>query len=149
MLQPRGRDIWVVNQVLSNLVGNALKFTPAGGAVNVIARLEKGKVRFEVTDTGFGIAPEHLPHVFERYWKSDGQGRRGVGLGLYVAKGIVESHNGRIWVDSRPGIGTSFQFELPILSERSEKRHSSPIAALSAAAALQSSVGPGQQHLHR
>ena len=109
-------------QVLSNLIGNALKFTPRGGAVRVSARKESAAVRFEITDTGLGIAREHLPRIFERYWKSDVRSARGAGLGLYIAKGIVEAQGGRIWVDSIPGIGSSFRLELPEPSVRDETR---------------------------
>jgi signal transduction histidine kinase len=115
---PRALDVWAdrerLLQVLSNLVGNALKFTPEGGTVSISAQSAGGRVKFEVRDTGPGIAPEHLPHLFERYWKSDLRGGRGIGLGLYIAKGIVEAHRGRIWVESRPGMGSSFQFELSL-----------------------------------
>jgi signal transduction histidine kinase len=100
-------------QVLSNLVGNALKFTPSGGLVRICARAGASSVAFEVTDTGRGIAPEDVPHVFERYWKRDAESVRGAGLGLYIAKGFVEAHGGRIAVESRPGAGSSFRFELP------------------------------------
>jgi signal transduction histidine kinase len=95
------------------LIGNALKFTPAGGAVEVSARARRGEVAFEVSDTGSGISREDLARVFDRYWKADRPGTKGVGLGLYIAKGIVEAHGGRIWVESAVGAGTSFGFELP------------------------------------
>jgi signal transduction histidine kinase len=111
-------------QVLSNLVGNALKFTPQGGTVRICAQSVRGRVKFEVRDTGPGIGPEHLPHLFEPYWKSDLRGRRGIGLGLYIAKGIVEAHRGRIWVESSPGKGSSFQFELSLPPGRNERRQS-------------------------
>jgi signal transduction histidine kinase len=100
-------------QVISNLLGNALKFTPAGGVVGVGAKVRGGQVRFEVRDTGPGIAPENHGHVFERYWGSDRQGGGGIGLGLYIAKGIVDAHGGRIWVESAPGRGAGFFFEIP------------------------------------
>jgi signal transduction histidine kinase len=100
-------------QILSNLVGNAMKFTPDGGHVEIRASAAGAFVRFEVEDTGPGILPDYLSHVFERYWKGEAGGRRGSGLGLYIAKGIVEAHGGRIWVESQPGRGSSFNFELP------------------------------------
>lgn len=125
-VSPRALDVWAdrerLLQVLSNLVGNALKFTPEGGSVRISARPVWGRVRFEVGDTGPGIAPEHLPHLFEQYWKSDPRGRRGTGLGLYIAKGIVEAHHGHIWVESAPGKGSSFQFELSRPPSRNERR---------------------------
>jgi PAS domain S-box-containing protein len=106
-------------QVLSNLVGNALKFTPSGGTVRVTATALPDAVCFKVTDTGPGIAPEQLPHLFDRFWQASRADRRGVGLGLSIAKGIVEAHGGKIWVDSTPGVGSSFCFTLP-LAENAE-----------------------------
>jgi signal transduction histidine kinase len=99
-------------QVLSNLVGNALKFTPGGGSVTVGAAPGGDTVGFYVADTGPGVDPHDLPRLFERFW----QGKRGagLGLGLAIAKGIVEAHGGRIWVDSSPGRGSTFYFTLPI-----------------------------------
>ncbi|MBI2933670.1 MAG: histidine kinase [Planctomycetes bacterium] len=105
-------------QVLSNLVGNAIKFTPEGGAVELSVESIEGFVRFEIKDTGPGIEPEHLPHLFERYWRAEAQGRKGTGLGLYISKGIVEAHGGKIWVQSRPGEGSTFFFTLPVPAER-------------------------------
>ena len=102
----RGR----VLQVLSNLIGNALKFTPAGGSVTVAARAENGHARFTVSDTGSGIAEENLSRIFDRFWHSGKAG--GSGLGLAIAQGIVQAHNGRIWVESG-GAGTTFHFTLP------------------------------------
>lgn len=98
-------------QVLGNLVGNALKYTPEGGCVTVRARRAMGRVRFVVADTGSGIDPEHVPHVFERYWKAD---PRGTGLGLFIAQSIVEAHGSRIEVESEPASGATFSFALPI-----------------------------------
>jgi len=103
-----------VLQVFSNLVGNALKFTPQGGCVTIAAEPQGAMVRFAVLDTGPGIAPEHLPRIFDRFWKKDTSGTKGTGLGLFIAKGIVDAHGGRIWVESRIGEGTAFYFTLPI-----------------------------------
>ena len=100
-------------QVLSNLVGNALKFTPSGGVVQLRATSVAGGVRFEVRDSGPGIASENRARVFERYWRSASHSEQGVGLGLYIVKGIVEAHRGRIWVESELGMGSSFIFEIP------------------------------------
>jgi PAS domain S-box-containing protein len=103
-----------VQQVLSNLVGNAIKFTPAGGRVVLRAEsLARSEVRFAVADTGPGIPPENLPHVFGQYWQGRRTDRRGIGLGLAIAKGIVEAHGGRIWVESQLGSGSNFYFTLP------------------------------------
>jgi signal transduction histidine kinase/DNA-binding response OmpR family regulator len=102
-----------VLQVLANLIGNALKFTPKGGEINILANLEPTQVRFTDQDTGPGIPAEHLNHVFDRYWQAKSTAKLGTGLGLSIAKGIVEAHGGRIWVESPPGSGAAFQFTLP------------------------------------
>jgi signal transduction histidine kinase len=109
-----------LHQVLGNLVGNAVKFTPAGGRVSVTARLdpeagEEGHpgVRVAVEDTGPGISADHLPHVFDRFWQARSTRRAGAGLGLAIARGVVEAHGGRIWASSEPGQGTTFEFTLP------------------------------------
>lgn len=103
-----------VAQVLANLLGNALKFTPAGGQISVGAQRDDQCVRVSVADTGVGIAAGNLPHVFDRFWQAKRASRAGAGLGLAIVKGIVESHGGRIWVDSREGQGSTFHFTLPI-----------------------------------
>ncbi len=102
-----------VLQVFSNLIGNALRFTPEGGRVTVRARREGARVAFHVIDTGKGIAPEHLPHLFDRYWQVK-RSREGAGLGLPIAKGLVEAHGGQIRVESEPGRGSTFFFTLPV-----------------------------------
>ncbi|HEY1952113.1 MAG TPA: PAS domain S-box protein [Gemmatimonadaceae bacterium] len=108
-----------IQQVLSNLVGNAVKFTPRDGRVTVCAERHDTEVRFSVIDTGPGIPPEQLPHIFGRFWQAKASDRRGIGLGLAIAKGIVEAHNGRIWVESDVGLGSTFYFTLPIAAEQS------------------------------
>lgn len=110
-----------VLQVLGNLLGNAVKFTPDGGQLTVGARLQQGEVRLWVRDTGSGIKPEALPHVFERYWQAKDAESRGTGLGLYIAKGIVEAHGGRIWAQSEWGQGSTFSFTLPTAKQRATK----------------------------
>ena len=100
-------------QVLSNLVGNALKYTPKGGKIALAARSEQGRVRVEVTDTGSGIAPAQRAHVFDRYWQDRPRGRGSLGLGLYICKRLIEAHRGEIGVDSEPGKGSTFWFTLP------------------------------------
>jgi signal transduction histidine kinase len=102
-----------VLQVLSNLLGNAIKFTPDGGRITLSAAPKGDTVRFAVADSGPGIAPADLSHLFDRYWKHDKGGTKGTGLGLFIAKGIVEAHQGRLWVESEPGRGTTFYFSLP------------------------------------
>lgn len=103
-----------VLQVLANLVGNAIKFTPAGGRIGIDVEALDGEVCFKVSDSGPGIAEDEQPHLFDRYWKSKPSGRLGTGLGLYIAKGIITSHGGRIWVESRVGSGSAFSFTLPV-----------------------------------
>jgi two-component system phosphate regulon sensor histidine kinase PhoR len=103
-----------LQQVLSNLLDNALKFTPRGGSVTVSTSQEPGKVWVSVSDTGAGIPDEHLPHVFERFYKVDrSRSGEGVGLGLAIARHIVHAHGGDIRVSSREGEGSTFSFSLP------------------------------------
>jgi signal transduction histidine kinase len=100
-------------QVLSNLIGNAVKFTPPRGRINVHAQLLEEALHFSVEDTGPGIARESLPQLFDRFWQADRTGGVGSGLGLPIAKGIVEAHGGRIWAESVLGRGTTFHFTVP------------------------------------
>jgi len=102
-----------VLQVLSNLLGNAFKHTPAGGSVTVSVRPGEGQVTVSVTDTGEGIAAADLGRLFDRYWQVRSSGRAGVGLGLTIVKGIVEAHGGRVWVESELGLGTAFHVTFP------------------------------------
>ena len=100
-------------RVLSNLLGNAIKFTPEGGTITVRAERRGDELLITVVDTGPGIAADQLPHVFERYWKAQPASQVGAGLGLYIAKGIVEAHGGRIWAESSAG-GARLTFTLPL-----------------------------------
>lgn len=117
-LPPVLADAARVQQVLSNLVGNAVKFTPRSGRIIVCAEHIDGEVRFGVIDTGPGIPAEQLPHIFGRFWQAKSD-HRGIGLGLAIAKGIVEAHNGRIWVESHVGLGSTFYFTLPTTTDKS------------------------------
>jgi PAS domain S-box-containing protein len=105
-----------IGQVLSNLVGNAIKFTPSGGRITVSANEHDGAVEVAVMDTGNGISAEHLPHIFDRYWQSQESSirTRGAGLGLPIARGIIEAHGGRMWVESVAGRGATFRFTIPV-----------------------------------
>ena len=103
-----------IAQVLGNLVGNALKFTPEGGSVMLDAHRDGERVAFTVSDTGPGIAADHLPHIFDRFYQVQAAGRAGAGLGLAIARGLVEAHGSRLEVRSRPGEGTTFSFDLPV-----------------------------------
>ncbi len=105
----RGR----LSQVFENLLGNALKFTPTGGAIVVRASVHGARVRFSVSDTGSGIPAEHLPHVFNRFWQERRTAGQGTGLGLSIVKGIVEAHGGEVTVESTEGRGSTFAFTLP------------------------------------
>ena len=100
-------------QVLSNLIGNALKFTPAGGTVTVRGEAVGDEVIVTVEDTGPGVPTADLPHIFDRFWHTRRGRGGGAGLGLAIAKGIVEAHGGRIWARSVPGAGASFSFAIP------------------------------------
>ncbi|MCY1035954.1 HAMP domain-containing sensor histidine kinase [Corallococcus sp. BB11-1] len=102
-----------VLQVLANLLSNAIKFTEAGGRISLRVEPVGQDVRFSVTDTGAGIASQKLEHVFERFWQARSEDRRGLGLGLYISRGIVEAHGGKIWAESEPGKGSTFAFTLP------------------------------------
>ncbi|MCF5803721.1 ATP-binding protein [Pseudomonas tremae] len=101
-------------QVLSNLVGNAIKFTPKGGRINIDAVAEGNEVLFKVSDDGIGIPKEHLPYIFQRYWSVKEGNPRGNGLGLYICQGIVTAHGGRLWADSSLDSGSIFSFTLPM-----------------------------------
>jgi signal transduction histidine kinase len=106
-----------VIQALGNLLGNALKFTAAGGTVTVAVERAAGPaVHVRVADSGCGVAAEHLAHIFDRFWQVPGT-RRGAGLGLAIAKGIVEGHGGTITVESTPGVGTTFTCTFPADAE--------------------------------
>ena len=116
-LPPVDVDPQRIEQVLGNLLNNALIHTPAGGEIVVTARLKGSKVEVSVRDTGEGISAEHLPHVFERFYRADRSRSRvagGTGLGLAIAKQLVEAHGGRIEVESEVGRGTQFTFTLPV-----------------------------------
>jgi len=104
-----------LQQVFSNLIGNAVKFTPAGGRIDVTASADGPfNVRFSVRDSGPGVSPENLPHIFDRFWQATHGERTGAGLGLAIARGIVEAHHGTIRAHSEPGQGAEIVFELPV-----------------------------------
>jgi signal transduction histidine kinase len=102
-------------QVLSNMIANALKFTNRGGRVRVEVVDQGDAVRFSVDDTGSGIPADQMPRVFDRFWQADQRASiRGSGLGLSIAKGIIDAHGGRIWVESQVGTGSTFYFTIPV-----------------------------------
>jgi len=100
-------------QVLSNLLGNAMKFTPRDGTVGLVVERRGAEIEFVLRDSGPGIHPDMLPHVFKRFWQVDANARRGLGLGLYICEQIVNAHGGRIWAESELGNGATFRFTLP------------------------------------
>ncbi len=99
-------------RVFANLVGNAIKFTPEGGQIVITVEYMDPQVCVSVSDTGPGIAKDDVPRLFDAYWKGKGTGRRGTGLGLYIARGIVQVHGGRIWAESDVGAGSTFFFTM-------------------------------------
>jgi len=108
-----------LEQVMSNLLGNAIKYTPAGGQITVTAWAADCEVIVEVTDTGIGIAPEDQAHLFEKFFRVRSPQTKdieGTGLGLAIVKSIIERHGGRVWVRSQPGVGSTFGFALPVTS---------------------------------
>ena len=102
-----------VLQVFGNLIGNAVKFTPEGGEVEIRVDRADGFVRFSVADTGAGIAEDELSHVFDRFWQARRSRDGGAGLGLAIARGIVKAHGGEMWAESAVGQGSTFTFTLP------------------------------------
>jgi len=126
-------DLWVrcdgdrIAQVFANLLGYAIRFTPAGGTITVAARHEGDLVTFTVSDTGAGIDPVTLPHVFDRFWKAKERAEGGTGLGLAICQGIVSQHGARLQVESTVGVGTTFSFALPTCpAGQLEKAHKAP-----------------------
>jgi signal transduction histidine kinase len=100
-------------QVLGNLLGNAIKFSPPGARIDIRAGREGAEVRVSVADSGPGIRPQDLEAVFGRFWQVERRARTGLGLGLYISRCILEAHGGRIWAESAPGTGSTLVFALP------------------------------------
>jgi histidine kinase len=115
-------------QVLTNLVGNALQYTPENGKVTIFAKRIDHEVQISVRDTGTGIPPEHLQHIFDRFYRVDkSRSRRaggGSGIGLTISRALVEAHGGRIWAESAgEGLGSTFRFTLPPENRNGSKAH--------------------------
>lgn len=116
-LPPIRGDADRLTQALGNLIGNAFKFTPAGGVVRLAVERRNGAVRFEVSDTGPGIDPEEMPHLFEPFWQAEDTAHMGAGLGLKITRAIVEAHQGTMEVENNSEGGATFAFEIPALRE--------------------------------
>lgn len=114
-LPPVEIDVDMLDRVVINLLDNAIKFTPSGGQISIMAATQADHVAVSITDTGCGIPPEQRPHIFERFARGTRQGARGFGLGLTFCKLAVEAHAGRIWAeDGEDGTGCKFTFTLPL-----------------------------------
>jgi len=123
-LPPLDADPERVHQVLFNLVDNAVRFVPDGGEVTIAAHRHNGAVEISVTDNGIGIPPEHLPRLFERFYRGDAARSRddgGTGIGLTIARSVVEAHGGTIRADSEPGRGSVFSFDLPVSTDAEDE----------------------------
>jgi len=103
-----------IMQVFANLIGNAIKFSPAGSTVTIRAERSGNDVQFSVEDNGPGIPAEQLAHIFDRFWQGPGNERKGTGLGLFIVKGIVEAHGGRVWAERNPVAVSTFRFTIPV-----------------------------------
>jgi signal transduction histidine kinase len=116
-------DFDKISWVLNNLISNALKYTESGDTVTILADAGADSVTVSVRDTGSGIYPEYIEHIFDKFYQAnDGQiEARGTGLGLYVAREIVQAHKGEISVSSKPGEGSIFSFTLPVAGEGKEQ----------------------------
>jgi signal transduction histidine kinase len=129
----RGDDVRL-SQVFFNALDNAIKYTPPGGRVTIRARPVGARLRIEVEDTGTGISPQHLGHVFKRFYRADpppNGDRNGAGLGLAIAQSAVAAHGGEIWLESHLGRGTTLGVELPLMDAApgSDEGASAPDAA--------------------
>jgi len=102
-----------IMQVFTNLIDNAIKFSPRASVITVKVEQSGNEVQFSVEDSGPGIAEDQLPHIFDRFWQVPGTGKKGTGLGLFIVKGIVEAHGGRVWAEKNVGVGTTFRFTVP------------------------------------
>jgi two-component system phosphate regulon sensor histidine kinase PhoR len=121
-----------VDQILTNLMNNAIKYSPSGGTVKICARADGDIVRFSVDDQGMGIPKDHLSKVFDRFHRVDNRDTRevgGTGIGLYLVKHLVEAHGGKIWVESEYGKGSSFIFELPKCPPQFAEEHEQLISS--------------------
>jgi CheY-like chemotaxis protein len=114
--------------VLENLISNAVKFTSPGGTITLSVTSREDDILVCVKDTGTGITPDQLPHIFDRFWQATKAQRRGTGLGLTICKAIVEAHGGQIWAESTPGSGTSVFFTIPAAGSRPKREGPAAVA---------------------
>ena len=135
-LPPLEADEARLLEVLENLIGNAVKFTGPGGTVTVGASYQGGEILIWVKDSGSGIAPDELPHIFDRFWQANRKQRRGLGLGLSICKALVEAHGGRIWAESALGVGTTMFFTIPAASPVATSADSGALESADAAILL-------------
>ena len=105
-------------QVFANLIGNAIKFSSAGRTISIRAAKFEDCVQFSVEDAGPGIPEDQLTRIFHRFWQVPGTAGKGTGLGLFIVKGIVEAHGGKVWAKSKVGVGTTFFFTLPVFARK-------------------------------
>jgi two-component system NtrC family sensor kinase len=118
-------DQALLQQALHNLVENAIKYTDPGGKVNVDVSLHGDNILFAIKDTGIGIAPVDQPRLFEKFYRGaqrETRKRQGSGLGLAIVKSVIERHNGKIWVDSQLGKGSTFSFSIPLRQPRRQNK---------------------------
>jgi signal transduction histidine kinase len=117
-----------VSQIVGNLIGNAIKFTPEKGTIKLRATPEDKQVVFQVADDGPGIPPEGMSHLFDNFWQARKDDRRGVGLGLAIVKELVEAHGGKIWVESKVDHGSTFSFSLPAATTPADTPLAAPLS---------------------
>ncbi len=127
-LPPLEADEERLLDVLENLIGNAIKFTPPGGSITVGASRQENQILIWVKDSGAGISAENLPHIFDRFWQAQKKERRGIGLGLSICKTIVEAHHGQIWAESMVGAGTTMSFTIPTAAPSQPRVEATEIA---------------------
>ena len=127
-LPPLEADEERLLDVLENLIGNAIKFTPPGGSITVGASRQENQILIWVKDSGAGISAENLPHIFDRFWQAQKKERRGIGLGLSICKTIVEAHRGQIWAESMVGAGTTMSFTIPTAAPSQPRVEATEIA---------------------
>jgi len=120
-LPPVIADLDRLERIIANFISNALKYSPKGTAVEVSFRAEGEWMVVAIRDQGKGIKASDLPHVFDRFFRVRSLGEEGIGLGLYIAKNLVEAHGGKVWVESTPGIGSTFFFTLPVGDRETKK----------------------------